>query len=253
MADLAQREQHARDTTDRAEAVAAQHLADEQQQRLNAAKAEAGDSRENHTAASALLALLALITGGIAGVLLAKDRPKSASVSGIVAAVGLVGGALAFFSRPSLDVRVPKLTAAAAAATEPLAGKLLCQVKPELSRITVSSTDDLAISWDPSGCMNGRTQYVDEGATWRRVLVPNGSETVFVQDFDPTNGKYISTRYLLAQPEMQRLRQIRGSSDFKRCASADVEQLGQVTDQLLSQLPQNPNERIVYTCQIRSS
>jgi hypothetical protein len=98
--------------------------------------------------------------------------------------------------------------------------------------------------------MNGRTQYVQEGPDWRRVLVPNGSETVLVQDFDPSKGEYVSTRYLLPQTDMERLRAIRGDSATKSCSSDpnSAQQLQQLTDQLVSALPAVPNERLVYHC-----
>lgn len=250
MAELAQREQQVRDAADRQQAIARQKASDEQQAQLNAAKAAATDSRENHAAASALLALLALIAGSIAAALFVKDRTKAASTAASVAAIGLAGGAYAFFSRPDLDVKVARLTAPASAAAAPQTGKLVCHVQPDLSRVTVSSTDDLPITWNASGCMNGKTQYVQENGDWRRVLVPNGSETVFVQDFDPAKGQYVSTRYLLPQTDMDRLRQIRGTTEAKSCNSDPTvsEQLKEVTDNLVSSLPPTPNEKIVYHC-----
>jgi hypothetical protein len=251
MAELAQREQQTRDAADRQQAITDQRAADERQAQLNAAKAAAEDSRENHTAASALLAVFALIAGVLAAALFLKDRSRQAAVSAIAAAIGLAGGTYAFFSRPSLDVKLPALTPTASATPASLSGKLLCHVEPDLSRVTVSSTDDLPITWDASGCMNGKTQYVQEDGKWRRVLVPNGSETVYVQDFDPLKGEYISTRYLLAQPDMDRLRQIRGATEAKSCASdpSVVDQLQQITSELASSLPPAPNEKLVYSCQ----
>ncbi|MGE5563422.1 MAG: S1C family serine protease [Bacillota bacterium] len=253
MAELAQREQQAREAADRRQAIADQRAAYQQQQRVDSAKAAAEDSRQNHAAAAALLAVFALIAGAIAAALFLKDRTRAAAASAGLAAVGLVGGAYAFFSRPGLDVQVPQLTAPASAAAAPLTGKLLCRVQPELSRVTVSSTDDLPIEWDANGCMNGKTQYLQEDGKWRRVLVPNGSETVYVQDFDPAKGEYVSTRYLLSQAEMDQLRQIRGGTETKSCSSDPyaAQQLQQVTDRLVRSLPATPNERLVYHCTIQ--
>jgi hypothetical protein len=126
----------------------------------------------------------------------------------------------------------------------------MCHVNPDLSRVTISSTDDLPITWDANGCMNGRTQYIREDASWRRVLVPNGSETVYVQDFDPAKAQYVSTRYLLPQTDMDRLRQIRGTSEAKNCSSDPqmIQQLQQITTQLVATLPPTPNEKLVYHC-----
>jgi V8-like Glu-specific endopeptidase len=250
MAEQARREQEDRDKADREKADAERKAAQERQRQLDAAKAVAQDSRENHAVGSALLALLAAITGAFAIVLFLRDRHKGAAASAAVAALSLTGGAVSFFTRPSLDVAIPVLTTPASAATAPLSGKLLCHVEPERSRVTVSSTDDLAMTWDASGCMNDRTQYVQEGASWRRVLVPNGSETVYVQDFDPLKGEYVSTRYLLPQTDMDRLRQMRGETASKSCNSDanSIEQLRQLTDQLVSSLPAAANEKLVYRC-----
>jgi V8-like Glu-specific endopeptidase len=249
-AEQAQREQQARDAATRQQAVADQRTASEQQRQADAAKAKLEDSRQNHAVTAALLAMLAVIAGGLAAGLYLKDRARAAAISAGAAVLAIAGGAISFFSRPGLDVEIPRLTAPAAAATLPVTGKLLCRVKPELSRITVSSMEDVAMTWDASGCMNGRTQYVKEGSRWRRVLVPNGSETVFVQDFDPGKHEYVSTRYLLPQADMDRLRALRGAAATKSCNSdrQSLQQLSSLTDQLVGSLPSTPNERLVYAC-----
>jgi hypothetical protein len=166
--------------------------------------------------------------------------------------VALLGATYSFLSRPSLDVKPPPIQISTEADTPRLSGQLTCRVEPELSRVTVSSTDDLPINWDNSGCMNGKTQYVDVAGRWSRVLVPNGSETAYVQEFDPDKGEYVSTRYLLPQSEMERLREIRGASSEKKCASdqATLSELTQLTEALKASLPTQPNERIVYRCSV---
>jgi hypothetical protein len=254
LAEQAQRESLARETADRQQAIAQQTALKQQQARYNSEKSAAEDSRQNHAAASAFLALLSVIAGAVAMALFIKDRTRAATASATIAAVGLAAGAYAFFSRPGLEVQLPKLTTPASAKAVPLSGSVLCQVKPNLSRVTVSSMDDVAMNWGENGCMNGRTQYVEEGETWRRILVPNGSETVYVQDFDPAKGQYISKRYLLPQADMEQMRQIRGATETKGCTSdpSSIEQLQQITEQLVSSLPTAPNENIVYNCHISS-
>lgn len=249
-AQQAAQEQQARDASARADAAAQARTTAEQQQRLDAAKADIEDSRQNHAVGSAMLVLVGLIGAVFATVMFIKDRAKAGGSAAAVAAAALGSAAYVFFTRPSLEVRLPPLTSAATAATVPISGKLLCEVKPDLSRITVSSTEDLAMSWDSSGCMNGRTQYVQEGGKWRRVLVPNGSETVFVQDFDPANRQYVSTRYMLPQTDMDRLRGMRGETAAKGCSSdpQSIQQLQQITDELADSLPATPNEKLVYHC-----
>jgi hypothetical protein len=250
MTQVAQREQQDRDQTAREQAAAEERAQKEQDREAELAKAKAEDSRENHAVGAALLVLFALVAAAFATVLFVKERTKAAWVSAAVVVVALGGSAYAFFTRPGLATKLPTLTAPVEAASAPVTGRLLCQVRPDVSRITVSTTDDLAMNWDGSGCMNGRTQYVREGERWRRVLVPNGSETVYVQDFDPAKGEYVSTRYLLPASDMERLREIRGEAAEKSCSSdpAVTDDLRDVTDHLVHTLPSMPNEKLVYHC-----
>jgi hypothetical protein len=249
-AEQQQRDQQAKDAAAREQAAAQERLAAQQQQRVDAAKAEAQDSRENHTAAAGLLAVLAIIGAGLGIALFVKDRGRAAIAASVSAALALIGASYSFLSRPSLEVRVPPVEIPDTGETTSLSGQLTCRVEPERSRITVSSTDDLPINWDNSGCMNGKTQYVQVAGRWSRVLVPNGSETAYVQEFDPAKAEYVSTRYLLPQSEMQHLREIRGDSSEKKCASdeASLKQLTELTEQLEASLPSLPNEKIVYVC-----
>jgi hypothetical protein len=249
-AEQQQRDQQERDAAARDQAAAQQRAAAEQRERVDAARAHAEDSRDNHTAAAGLLAVLSLIAAGFGIALFLKDRTRAAAAASVSAAVALFGASYAFLSRPSLDVKLPPAAISAEAGSPPLSGQLTCRVQPELSRVTVSSTDDLPINWDNSGCLNGKTQYVEVAGRWSRVLVPNGSETAYVQEFDPKKSEYVSTRYLLSQSEMEHLRQIRGETAAKKCSldTASLEQLEQLTDQLKASLPPQPNEKLVYRC-----
>lgn len=251
-AQQAAQEQQAREAAARTDAAAQERATAEQQRGIETAKASVEDSRENHAVGSAMLVLVGLIGAGLATVFFAKDRARVGTCATIVGAAALTSGAYVFFTRPGMEVKLPPLTTPATATAVTISGKLLCQVKPDLSRITISSSEDLAMSWDSSGCMNGRTQYVQEGPAWRRVLVPNGSETVYVQDFDPANGQYVSSRYMLPQQDMDRLREMRGASAAKSCRSDpnSIQQLQRITDQLVSSLPAAPNEKLVYHCAI---
>jgi hypothetical protein len=251
-AEQQQRDQQARDAAAREQTANQERLAAQQRQREDAARAEAQDARDNHTAAAGLLAVLSLIAAGFGIALFLKDRTRAAVAASVSAGVALLGATYSFLSRPSLDVKPPPIQISTEADTPRLSGQLTCRVEPELSRVTVSSTDDLPINWDNSGCMNGKTQYVDVAGRWSRVLVPNGSETAYVQEFDPDKGEYVSTRYLLPQSEMERLREIRGASSEKKCASdqATLSQLTQLTEALKASLPTQPNERIVYRCSV---
>ncbi|MES2137744.1 MAG: trypsin-like peptidase domain-containing protein [Pseudomonadota bacterium] len=251
MAALAQREQQSRETAAREEAAARERGEKAQERRETLAKGMIQESRENHAVTSALLAVLAVVAGAFGSVLFFKDRERPAAAAGSVAALALAGAAFAFFSRPSLDVNLTPVTDSVSAAAVPVSGKLVCQVQPDRSRITVSSSEDLPITWEANGCMNGRTQYVQEDGLWRRVLVPNGTETVYLQEFDASKGEYVSTRYLLDQPDMTRLRDLRGNLTSKSCTADSIALHGleKTTETLIASLPARSNEKLVYHCQ----
>jgi hypothetical protein len=245
-----QRDQEAKDAAARQEAAQQQQLAIERQQHIDSARAEAEDSRDNHAAGAALLTVLSLLAAGFGIALFVKDRTRAAAGAAAAASLGFVGATYAFLTRPDLDVELPPLATPASAETPILTGKLLCRVEPDRSRITVSSTEDLPMTWDDNGCVNGRTQYVQVAGRWSRVLVPNGSETAYVQQFDPAKAEYVSKRYLLPLADMERLRELRGNNTEKSCNfdAESVQQLRQLTEQLEASLPTQPNEKLVYRC-----
>jgi hypothetical protein len=121
---------------------------------------------------------------------------------------------------------------------------------PERSRVTVSSVEDVQLSWTGRGCVNGRTQYARHGGAWSRILVPNDEATISVTEFNPATGDYVVTRYLMGAADMQRARALRSQITLGSCAS-NPEQLGQFADRqnmIRSTLPRLPNERLVYRC-----
>lgn len=249
-AEQAQRQQELKDSEAREQAAAQQHVEAVQQQRLDAAKAGVQDSRDDHVAAAALLAAIALIAAGIGIAFFLKDWVKVAAGTAVVTALGLATASYSFLTRPSLDITLPPLEVQPGAQPASLSGQLTCRVLSDRSRITVSSTDDLPIHWDNGGCVNGKTQYVQVAGRWSRVLVPNGSETAYVQEFDPTKGEYVSKRYLLPQSDMKHLRQLRGDSSDKACSSdpASLQRLEQLSESLENSLPPDPNETLIYHC-----
>jgi hypothetical protein len=250
MREQAARDQSTREAADKEQALAERRAAERRQHQLDSARLAAQDSRENHVAAALLLGALALIGGGASALLFANNQMKPASGSAAGAAFCLIASAYAFFSRPSLNVQPQELTTVAKVETAAVGGKLLCQVKPEESRVTVSSTDDLSMTWDATGCMNGRTQYVEDNGTWRRVLVPNGSETVYVQEFDPMRAEFTSIRYLLSQSDMEHLRSLRSANASNGCqaAPAFAESIREINNSLMAALPRDSNEKILYRC-----
>ena len=131
-------------------------------------------------------------------------------------------------------------------------GSLLCTIRPDRSRITVSATTDVPITIGKDGCVNGRTQYT-RGADdrWQRILVPNEEATVTVASIDAAGRDYRVERYLLDAETMAKARETRATITLKSCTT-DPDALAGLAaqqDAIRSALPGTPNERLVYRCQ----
>ena len=217
--------------------------------------ARIAESRENHLGLAVLLVVLSLLAFGGGGIMTVRNRQKPAIVLGGSGAILLIAAIVAFVTRPSLvDAESPPSSdqpAGNQVAAASLAGRNVCRLVPERSRVTVSSTDDVPLEWTESGCVNQRTQYARNGDTWTRVLVPTGEQAVSVLEFKPTSGEYVVTRYQLDAQAMQRVRALRRNVDVKSC-TADPEARTILADQLRdigALLPRLPNERLVYRCE----
>ena len=167
----------------------------------------------------------------------------------------MVAGVLVFVFRPSAEVSVPAAAARVAAASVPApSGKLLCRLRPERSRVILSSGEDVTLDWgganvEGGGCMNGRTRYVATGTRWERILVPDAEQTVSVLAFDPVTRTYTDTRYLLGAAAMKAARAARGDMP-RTCGGGDAAAAKIVERQaaVRSLLPPLPNEKLVYAC-----
>jgi hypothetical protein len=214
--------------------------------------AQIQERRENRLAVAILCLALALIAAGGGGIMYMKDRRKPAVILGGGGA-GLLLLAIAFFvSRPSYAAAEAKAEEAKAAvpATR-FAGRNVCRLMPERSRVTVSTANEVPLDWAANGCVNGRTQYAQNGETWTRTLVPDGEQAVAVLDFTPATGEYVVTRYLLDAQTMGRVRALRRDVDTKAC-TGDAEARTILADQqreITRILPRLPNERLVYACE----
>ena len=239
----------------RAEAIETRARDKAEQAALAKAQAENEDLRENRLAFAIVLGVLSLAAFGGAGLMAYKDRMRPAMLFIGGGALLLIGATFAFLSRPARDdlhiqADVPIETSDAKAGISEATGKSVCKLVENRSRVTVSSTDDVALDWAPGGCMNGRTQYARAGNVWRRILVPNGEATVSVLEYTPSRSEYVVTRYLMSQEAMAEVRRLREGINIKAC-SADEESraiLGDRQDTIRSSLPQLPNERLVYQC-----
>jgi hypothetical protein len=240
------------DARERATAAATQERA--RQSAIEQARAEVQESRENRVALALLLMLLALVTLGGALVMLMKDRQRHAYILGGVGTAFVVAAAIAFLTRPHLaDAAVPSAEPAATAADAPsaaFAGRHSCRFVPERSRVTVSSTPNVDLEWSAGGCVNGRTQYAEHGEIWRRILVPQGDQTVSVLEVHPGGRQYVVNRYLLPAEAMSRARALRRRIELAACTAEEprMAALAAGQEEIRRILRELPNERLVYDC-----
>ena len=218
------------------------------------------DERANHMALTFLLLLLAM-GGGVAAYDAQRRRDfRARSIAGSIALAGLVGALVAWFTRPAFSEVEERLeeefraemAAQDSGAIAPAAttGELACMLDPQRSRVLGAPVQDITIELDENGCVNGRTQYGLVEGRWTRVFVPSGEEAVSINRFDPTTGEYVVERYLLDREAMTAARAARGRFEAPQCgAGAEaVRELGENQRAIVSLLPDQPNERLVYDC-----
>lgn len=224
-----------------------------EQAALASAIAANQDRRENRVGIALLLGVLGVILVGGGGLMLAKDRKRPALILGASGLLLIAAGAVTFFTRPSrADLEIVPITKARLEAPKQvrLAGNKLCRIIEERSRVTVSSVEDVRMSWTDQGCVNGRTQYARNGDAWTRMLVPSEEATISVTEFRPAKAEYVVTRYLMGAADMKKARELRSQVELKSC-SQDSEGIALLADRqamIRSSLPMVPNERLVYRC-----
>lgn len=216
------------------------------------ARDDAQRTRENIIALAAVLLVAGALAIGGAGFLELRGKRRAALWVAGVAALAFVAALVLFVMRPSGEpVLPPALPAPAPTVNSDAAlGKLVCTVVAQRSRVTVSSLADVNLDWQDGGCMNGRTQYAENGGKWDRILVPSEDQTVSVLQFDPATKVYSNTRYLLSAAQMDAARKIRSQVTLKAC-SPDIAARANLSTQqaaIRGSLPPLPNERIVYSC-----
>ncbi|MGB3165831.1 MAG: serine protease, partial [Alteraurantiacibacter sp.] len=130
------------------------------------------------------------------------------------------------------------------------AGTYACVLDIERSRVVGDPQEDVPLEWDAGGCVNGRTQYgLDQGA-WTRIFVPANEAAVSVNRFDPAASELVMERYLLSRPAMTQARAARGRYNAPQCGAGEdaARAFGASQSAVLAQLPDRPNERLVYSC-----
>ncbi len=237
------------------EANAAKVAAAKLDRELEAARAEeaALAARENRIALAGVLFVIGALAAGAGLLFYNQQNMRNAKIAGGAGAALMLAAAVLFVTRPDAHAEIAAAKKDAPTASPKLVGgNFLCTIRPQRSRITVSSTTDVPVAIGASGCVNDRTQYtLGSDGTWQRILVPNEEATVTVASIDPAGREYRVERYLLDAETMAQARKTRAMVAIKGC-TADPETLTAFAaqqDAIESVLPPSPNERLVYECQ----
>ena len=235
-------------------AVAAQRQASAE--RLQQLRHTAERSRDNVMALAIALFGAAVLAGGMAILYQSQQRARHQRIAMIAAGALTLVSLIAFLLRPDpwavrLEPSAADAAAAAAAPVPPRFGSLSCRVRADAGRITVSTNEDLAMTITPSGCVNGRTQYVAAGGNlWSRTLVPEMDATVTQIQYDAGNGRYVARRFLLPLTTMEAVRRQRQAVATPACTNDPtvMEALSRRETAIAQLLPRQPNEEIVRDC-----
>lgn len=216
--------------------------------------------RENHIAFAAFLLVLGAVAGGAAWQLHERGQRQRFKAAASIGGVALLGSIITFALRPSfeeVDERVRdamtesiRTQTAATPAKEPIGGNRTCRIQPERSRITVSDPADVTFTWKASGCVNGRTQYLETAGTWSRSFVPNSDAQVSLVSYRPDTKTYRIERYLLGMDAMEKAREARQRYEVTSCSTnpdmlAKIDNMNKAVREVL---PASPNEVLMFEC-----
>ena len=164
--------------------------------RLRAACLCYGAPRNRLGCAPITAAFAELLAFGGCFLLVIKNKPTPAKVMGGVGAGMLILAIVAFIARPSLAAVEEAQAKAGNAQPAPdrFAGPNLCRLVQERSRLTISTGADVPLDWNANGCVNGRTQYAQNGDVWRRIMISNEQPVVSISEFRPATGDFTSIR-----------------------------------------------------------
>lgn len=217
--------------------------------------------RENHMAFAGLLLVLGAVAGGAAWQFQERGRRDLFKIAVSVGGVMLLSAVVIFIARPSFDEVDERVRAAMTEEIEKdksiekpvtvaATGKRRCVIQPERSRVTVSDTADVLFDWTKNGCINGRTQYLENSGIWTRSFVPNSDAQVSVVSYTPASNSYRIERYLLGLDAMEKARTARKRYEVTSCSAApDI--LGKIDNMnkaVREVLPQSPNEILLFNC-----
>lgn len=217
--------------------------------------------RENHIALAGLLLVFGAVAGGAAWQLHERGRRDMFKISASVGGVMLLSAVTIFVARPSFDEVDDRVRAAmtdeidkgkstGSPVTVAATGKRRCVIQPERSRVTVSDTADILFDWTNAGCINGRTQYLDNAGTWTRSFVPNNDAQVSVVSYTPATNSYRIDRYLLGLGAMEKARAARKRYEVTSCSAAPEThaKVDNMNKSVREVLPSAPNEILLFEC-----
>lgn len=243
----------AAEANSRARDAAAARAEGQRAQAIEAARLDQAHTRENFIGLAGLLLVLASMAANGALLLLLTQSNRRGAIWAIAGAVVLAAGAVALFlGRPYGAIRIaaPLLPADADAAVPVSYGKLSCRIVPERSRINTSSPGEVVLDWGRDGCADARSQFVENGRRWERIVVPARDQTVSILEYRPAERIYTESRYLLSASAMERARQLQGDPPPRRCSAGepDRQRLAQQQAAVRGALPPQPDEWLVYQC-----
>ncbi len=225
------------------------------------------EDRENAMALAFLLVLLGTGAGVVAWQAKmsgddenAQTNERKLMIAGTISAVALIAALALWFTRPGLDAIDRKVNAAMAededggtdVAGEASGGTLICTLAVDRSRITGAPDEAMEFEWAEDGCVNGRTQYGYSAGEWSRIFVPNQEDAVSINSYDPDSRTFRTERFLLSRNAMASARSERGKYTPPSCGSDDAaSKLGDLQGAVTALLPERPNERLVYSCEVK--
>ena len=221
------------------------------------AEQEVYAARENMIALAGVLLLFGGLSLGAAMMFHVEGREKERLRAGAAGVLLLVAAIVAFLLRPSFDGIDDRIGQAGDQDGKPstetvsdVAGDKICRIEESRSRMTVSDVKDVPLQWTETGCVNGSTQYSQNGSEWSRIFVPESEAVVSINSYAPDTGAYKVERFLADADTLDKARELRSHFKFEGC-TADPEKLGelqQMQSELLAILPNAPNERLIYQC-----
>lgn len=245
-------EAQARDAQARADAAQADAMrrAEARTNALQEAQLAAERTRENYIAIAGLLLVLGAMAVGGAGLLESRGQRRPAIWSVAGGALLIIAAIITFFVRPFGSVTVPEAASNDAPIASATFGKMVCRPVLERSRVNLTMPGDVTIDWQADGCVNGQTQYAENGRKWERILVPNEEQTVSVLEYDSSARSLTESRYLLTASQMSKARTLRGAVKQKACTpnEADRQLLARQQTLIRDALPPRPDEWFVYQC-----